>query len=77
MKGYKCSGMHFSRKIGKDLGKREVSFTLGVELVKGFKMKGMLKTNPERNPSDNDTFLHVVKEECVWVGREVGVSIQA
>lgn len=65
------------RKISKDLAKREVSFTFGVELVKSFKVKGMLKTNPERNPSDSDTFLHAVKEECVWVGMEVGVSIQA
>lgn len=64
------------RKTGKDLGKREVSFILGVALMHTFKMKGMLKMNPERNPNDFETFFHVTKRR-VWVRMEVGVSVQA
>lgn len=54
-------GTYTSRKTCEDLGKWEVSFTLGIGLVNSFKIKGMLKINLERNPNDIETFLHVVK----------------
>lgn len=56
------------RKTCEGLGEREVAFALRVGLLKGFKMKGMLKMDPERNLHDIETFLHVVMGECEWVG---------